>query len=60
MQGDTFAVLREQLAEAARALRRDPADREALEELDNATRELDAMVGFYEQVLASRGINRPY
>jgi len=60
VQGDTFAGLREQLVGAAKAQRRDPADPGALGELDSATREVDAMLGFYEQVLVDRGIDRPY
>jgi hypothetical protein len=60
LQGDTFAALRTNLVEAARSLRSDPADPEALDELDRAIREMDLMLGFYEHVLADQGIKRPY
>jgi hypothetical protein len=60
VQGDTFATLRTNLAEAARSLRRDPADPEALDELDSAIKQMDVMLGFYEQVLADQGLKRPY
>ncbi|MFD6679373.1 DUF6959 family protein [Micromonospora parva] len=39
VQGDTFAALLTQLADAARLLRQDPDHREALDELDHAVRE---------------------
>jgi hypothetical protein len=60
VQGDTFAALRATLVEAARSLRRDPADPEALDGLGSAISEMDAMVGFYERVLADQGLQRPY
>jgi Family of unknown function (DUF6959) len=60
LQGDTFAMLRTNLVEAARSLRSDPADPEALDGLDYAIREMDVMLAFYEQVLADQGIKRPY
>lgn len=60
VQGDTVAALRAQFFEAARALRRDPADLKALDELDAAVAEIDALIGYYEQVLADHGINIPY
>lgn len=60
IQGDTFAVLREQLAGAGRALRRDPTDSEALDELDVAVEEMDPILRFYAQMLAEQGIKLPY
>jgi hypothetical protein len=60
IQGDTFAVLRMQLAGAARTLHDDPADPDALEELDDAVKDMNAMLAFYEQVLAEHGIKLPY
>lgn len=60
VQGDTFAVLRTQLAGLARALHEGPSNVEALDELDDAVEEIGAMLSFYEQVLLQRGIRRPY
>jgi hypothetical protein len=60
VQGDTFAALREQLAGAARALRDEPCDPRALDEVDYVVDEMSAMLAFYEQALAERGIQRPY
>jgi hypothetical protein len=60
VQGDTFAALRMQLVGAARTLRREPTDLDALDELDVAVEEMGVILGFYEQVLSERGIRRPY
>lgn len=60
LQGDTFAALLVQLADAARLLRRDPGDRAALDELDHAVGEAERFLGFYEATLSERGIQRPY
>lgn len=60
MQGDTFAALRTRLAAAARQIRREPADPDALDELDSAVEEMDAVLSFYERVLSERGLERPY
>jgi hypothetical protein len=60
VQGDTFAALRMHVARAARMLHSDPADPDALDELDGVVEDMDAMLAFYEQVLAERGFNRPY
>lgn len=60
LQGDTFAALQAQLAEAARLLRHDPGDRAALDELDDAVRQAERFLGFYEATLSERGIQRPY
>ncbi|MEU7769860.1 hypothetical protein AB0C44_00865 [Micromonospora taraxaci] len=60
LQGDTFAALLVQLADAARLLRRDPADRAVLDEVDDAVAELERFLGFYEATLSERGIQRPY
>jgi hypothetical protein len=60
LQGDTFAALLVQLADAARLLRRDPGDRTVLDELDDAVGELERFLGFYEATLSERGIQRPY
>lgn len=60
LQGDTFAALLVQLADAARLLRQDPGDRTALDELDDAVGEAERFLGFYEATLSERGIQRPY
>ncbi|WP_419780429.1 DUF6959 family protein [Micromonospora tulbaghiae] len=60
VQGDTFAALWTQLAEAARMLREDPGDGKALDDLDDAVREAEEFLRFYEAALAERGIQRPY
>ncbi|RAN94453.1 hypothetical protein GAR05_04975 [Micromonospora saelicesensis] len=60
VQGDTFAALLTQLADAARLLRQDPDQREALDELDHAVREVEGLLSFYEVTLSERGIRRPY
>ncbi|MGC4881008.1 DUF6959 family protein [Micromonospora sp. DT43] len=60
LQGDTFAALLVQLADAARLLRRDSGDRAVLDELDDAVAELERFLGFYEATLSERGIQRPY
>ncbi|WP_436535440.1 DUF6959 family protein [Actinoplanes sp. HUAS TT8] len=60
IQGDTFAELVRQAADAARQLRRDPSDGDALEDLDDLVGELIGVREFYEATLAERGIDRPY
>ncbi|MEU4792103.1 hypothetical protein AB0F95_20590 [Micromonospora tulbaghiae] len=60
VQGDTFAALWTQLAAAARMLREVPGDGEALDDLDDAVREAEEFLRFYEAALAERGIRRPY
>ncbi|MEU7842674.1 hypothetical protein AB0B39_17120 [Micromonospora sp. NPDC049114] len=60
LQGDTFAALLVQLADAARLLRHDPGDSVALDELDEAVGEAVRFLGFYEATLSERGIQRPY
>ncbi|SBT37260.1 DUF6959 family protein [Micromonospora auratinigra] len=60
VQGDTVAALWRQLAEAARTLREEPGDGEALDDLDHAIREVEGFLGFYEATLSERGIRRPY
>jgi hypothetical protein len=60
VQGDTFAALRTQLAAGARALRVDPGDHGALDELDHAIQEIEAIVAVYEHALSERGIRLPY
>ncbi|MBQ0994800.1 hypothetical protein KBX08_32605 [Micromonospora sp. H61] len=60
LQGDTFAALLKQLAEAARLLRHDPGDRAALDDLDDAVEEAERFLAFYEATLSQRGIRRPY
>lgn len=60
LQGDTFAALLVQLADAARLLRHDPGGRAALDELDDVVGELERFLGFYEATLSERGIQRPY
>ncbi|MFE9690341.1 DUF6959 family protein [Micromonospora sp. NPDC005806] len=60
LQGDTFAALWMQLADAARSLREDPGNGEALDDLDYAIGEAGGFLGFYEATLSERGIQRPY
>jgi hypothetical protein len=60
LQGDTFATLVTQLADAARLLRHDPGDRAALDELDDAIGEAERFLGFYEETRSQLGIRRPY
>ncbi|MCU7731259.1 hypothetical protein ODJ79_46760 [Actinoplanes sp. KI2] len=59
LQGDTFAGLRAQLAAATRSLHARLGDLDALDDLDNAVQEMDAILAFYEQTLAERGFERP-
>ena len=40
IQGDTFANLRQEVADVARRLRQDPTDGEALDDLDHTVREM--------------------
>ncbi|BFU47362.1 DUF6959 family protein [Krasilnikovia sp. MM14-A1004] len=58
--GDGFAALHLQLAAAARALRAEPGDQDALGELDHVVGEVGAVLEAYERTLAERGIRRPY
>ncbi|SNT16565.1 hypothetical protein SAMN06264365_14818 [Actinoplanes regularis] len=60
IQGDTFANLRQEVADAARRLRREPDDGEALDDLDYAVDDMTRMLSFYEAILAERGIDLPY
>ncbi|NJC14865.1 hypothetical protein Q3V37_03680 [Micromonospora profundi] len=60
LQGDTFAGIWTQLADAARTLREDPGNGEALDDLDYAIEELKGFLGYYEATLSERGIRRPY
>ncbi|MEU1688894.1 hypothetical protein [Micromonospora sp. NPDC005707] len=60
LQGDTFAALWIQLADAARTLREDPGNGEALDDLDYAIQEAQGFLGFYEATLSEQGIRRPY
>jgi hypothetical protein len=60
VQGDTFAALRTELSAAARILRLDPGNDEALDELDHAVQEMEAIVVRYEEALSERGIRLPY
>jgi hypothetical protein len=60
VQGDNFAALRMELAEAARALRDGPGNVDALDKLDHAVEEMAAMLDFYESVLSEHGLRRPY
>ena len=60
VQGDTFAELRRQLADAAGRLRRSSGDGDALDDLDYAVADITQMLSFYETVLAEYGIPRPY
>jgi hypothetical protein len=58
--GDTFAALRQEVLAAARRLRRDPADGEALDDLDHAVDEMTGLLDFYEAVLTEQKIDLPY
>jgi hypothetical protein len=60
VRGDTFATLRATVVDAVRWLRHDFADPAALDELDSLITEMDVMLGFYEQVPADHGLQRPY
>ncbi|MBG6105440.1 DUF6959 family protein [Micromonospora vinacea] len=60
VQGDTFAALLTQLADAARLLRQDRDHRGALDDLDHAVREVEGLLSFYQATLSERGIRRPY
>jgi hypothetical protein len=60
VQGDTFAELQRQLADAASRMRRTVGDREALDDLDYTVEEMTKMLRFYESVLAERDVRRPY
>ncbi|GAB1644704.1 DUF6959 family protein [Krasilnikovia sp. MM14-A1259] len=60
LPGDSFAALHLQLAAAARALRAEPGDEDALGELDHVVEEVGAVLETYERTLAERGIRRPY
>ncbi|GAA3265364.1 hypothetical protein Dvina_16730 [Dactylosporangium vinaceum] len=60
VQGDTFAGLCRQIAEAASRLRHTGGDSEASDDLGYAVEEMAGMVRFYESALAERDIRRPY
>ncbi|MGI5175790.1 DUF6959 family protein [Dactylosporangium sp. CA-152071] len=60
VQGDTFAEVHRQIADAARRLRGANGDSDALDDLDYAVREMTDMLHFYESTLAERDIRRPY
>jgi len=45
---------------AARILRLDPGNDEALDELDHALQEMEAIVVLYEEAFSERGIRLPY
>ncbi|MEV4134181.1 hypothetical protein AB0J72_18665 [Dactylosporangium sp. NPDC049742] len=60
VQGDTFAELHRQLADAAGRLRHAAGDSEALDDLDYAVEEMTNMLRFYESALTARDIQRPY
>ncbi|WP_432837868.1 DUF6959 family protein [Dactylosporangium sp. CA-092794] len=60
VQGDTFAEVHRQIADAASRLRRTVGDNDALDDLDYAVGELANMLRFYESALAERDVRRPY
>lgn len=60
VQGDTFAALHRQLADAASRLRRTVGGSEALDDLDYAVEEMTNVLRFYESTLSERDIQRPY
>lgn len=60
IQGDTFAELRQQFADAVGQVRHFRADNGAWDELDAAVGELTQMLRFYESVLDEHDVQRPY
>jgi hypothetical protein len=60
VQGDTFAEVHRQIADAARRLRTTDGDSDALDKLDYAVGEMTDMLHFYQSILAERDIQRPY
>jgi hypothetical protein len=60
IQGDTFAELQRQFADAVNQLRRTRDDTDAWEKLDSAVEELTQMVRYYESVLEEHDVERPY
>jgi hypothetical protein len=60
IQGDTFAELQRQFADAVSQLRHTRDDTDAWVELDSAVGELTQMVRFYESVLEEHDVERPY
>jgi hypothetical protein len=60
IQGDTFAELQRQGADAVDRLRRAPAESDALDEIDSVVREMAQIRVFYEATLAEHDIRLPY
>jgi predicted RNase H-like HicB family nuclease len=60
IQGDTFAELQRQLADAVSQLRHTRDDADAWADLDSAVEELTQMLRFYESVLEEHDVQRPY
>jgi hypothetical protein len=60
VQGDTFRLLQGQVAWAARTLRQDPGNDEALDELDDAVQRMAAFIAVDEEALSERGMRLPY
>jgi hypothetical protein len=60
VQGDTFAELYRQLADATGRIRRTGDEGEALDDLDDAISQMRTMLRFYESTLAQRDVRLPY
>jgi predicted RNase H-like HicB family nuclease len=60
IQGDTFAELHRQLADAVSRLSHARDGAEALDDLDSAVEEMTQMLRFYESVLQAHDVERPY
>ena len=60
LQGDTFAELQRQLADAVSRLSHARDDAEAWDNLDSAVEEMTQMLRFYESVLEEHDVERPY
>jgi uncharacterized protein DUF6959 len=60
VQGDTFAALQRQFADAAARLHDAPADAESLADLDYAVEEMAEMLRFYDATLEEHDIRSPH
>jgi len=60
IQGDTFAELQRQFADAVNRLRRTRDAADTWDDLDSAAEELTQMLRFYESVLEEHDVERPH
>jgi hypothetical protein len=60
IQGDTFAGLQRQFADAISRVRHTLDGTDALDDLDYAVEELTQMLRFYESILEEHDVQRPY